>query len=332
MPELQLKNISKAFKGPKKEKIQAAFDLNFEVETNEFLVLLGPSGCGKTTTLRLIAGLEMPDTGGIWLNDREITKEAAAKRNTGLVFQNPALLPQLTVRDNILLGLKLRGLPTAQRESRLATIVGPLEIEGLLLKYPETLSGGQQQRVALARALVIEPQVLLMDEPLSNLDPLSRQKVREVIRQVQRELGTTTVYVTHDQAEAFYLGGRIAVMNNARIEQIGTATELLSNPASWFVAQFVGSGVNILEEQSNDLRIAAVRVEHVKVHPHGNIQGTIAEVIDLATHVEVRIKTHNQIFRAFSPERLHLDSKVQFDVPSEHLLFFEKNSGARIRV
>jgi ABC-type sugar transport system ATPase subunit len=171
-----------------------------------------------------------------------------------------------------------------------------------------------------------------MDEPLSNLDPLSRQKVREVIRQVQRQLRTTTVYVTHDQAEAFYLGGRIAVMNNARIEQLGTATELLSNPASWFVAQFVGSGINIVQEESNELRIAAVRVEHVKVHPHGNIQGTITEVIDLATHLEVRIKAHNQIFRAFTPERLHLDSKVQFDLPSEHLLFFEKNSGARIRV
>src|SRR4051812_42734783 len=206
MPGLHVENLTKSFVTPKKKEIRAVHDLSLEVGENELLVLLGPSGCGKTSTLRLIAGLEKADSGRIVLHEKEISSTPAGKRNISLVFQAPALLPQLNVRENILLGLKLRKVAMSERDSRLKEIAQLLQVGDLAERHPETLSGGQLQRVALARALVTKPDLLLLDEPLSNLDPLTRQQLRQVIRELHEKIQRPMIYVTHDQTEAFYLG------------------------------------------------------------------------------------------------------------------------------
>jgi len=329
MAGVQLENVSKTFRGPKNETIRAVQNLILSVEEDELLVLLGPSGCGKTTTLRLIAGLEKPDQGRILAVGKEITRLPARERNVSFVFQNPALLPQLTVRENVLLGLKLRRIASAGREASLEKIGKQLQISELLERFPETLSGGQQQRVSLARALITKPDLLLLDEPLSNLDPITRNQLREVIRQLHRERKKPTIYVTHDQSEAFYLGNRIAVLNGGRLEQLATPRTLLSDPATWFVAQFIGNGVNVLKNEDRD-RMTAIRPEHVLLHENGKITGVVSDRIDLATHWEIHIKTGEQIIRAVSSHEIGMNGVVHFDLPADKILRFERKTGARI--
>ncbi|WP_460128548.1 ABC transporter ATP-binding protein [Thermococcus prieurii] len=244
MVSVELRNVSKRWDG-----FELRVDLS--VKDGEFLTLLGPSGCGKTTTLRIIAGLEKPDSGRVLFGGTDVTGLEPNERNIGIVFQDYALFPHMTVFKNIAFGLEMRKLPRAEVERRVRWALELVGLEGLENRYPEQLSGGQQQRVALARALVIEPEVLLLDEPLSNLDAKIRERLRSEIRRIQRELGITTVYVTHDQEEAMVVSDRIAVMNVGRVEQIGEPLELYYKPRTEFVARFLGTS-NILELEAEN--------------------------------------------------------------------------------
>ncbi len=236
-----LKGISKVF-----GKLRAVDEVSLEIGDGDFFTLLGPSGCGKTTLLRVIAGFYPPDGGEVFFGDRLVNDVPPHRRETGMVFQNYALFPHLTVRENIAYGLRVRKVGRAEMDERIGEMIRSVRLEGLEKRFPSQLSGGQQQRVALARALVISPQILLMDEPLSNLDAKLRVAMREEIRRIQKQLGITTIYVTHDQEEAMAVSDRIAILNLGRLEQLGTPDEIYYHPRSRFAAEFMG-GSNILE-------------------------------------------------------------------------------------
>ncbi|MGO4666821.1 ABC transporter ATP-binding protein [Bosea sp. 2RAB26] len=229
----------------------AVDDVALSVEKGEAVALLGPSGCGKTTTLRMLAGLIDPDAGSIRLDGAEITRQPAHKRNMGYVFQSYALFPHLSVAHNVGFGLEERRVPRPETSRRVEEALGMVRLAGLEGRRPRELSGGQQQRVALARALVIRPSVLLLDESLSNLDAKLRDAMRHEIRDIQRSLGITTLFVTHDQVEALTMCDRIAVMKRGRIEQIGTPEDIYERPATRFVADFVGRA-NVLPALRNE--------------------------------------------------------------------------------
>ena len=235
MARLQLTGLTKTY-----GDFRAVADVNLDIGEGELVVLLGPSGCGKTTTLRMIAGFVAPTAGEIRLGGNDITRQPPWKRNTGLVFQSYALFPHLSVADNVAFGLRMRKFPQPQIAAKLTEVLRLVRLEPLADRLPRELSGGQQQRVALARALVIEPDILLLDEPLSNLDAKLRHEVRVEIRELQKELGLTTVMVTHDQEEALTMADRLVVMSNGQVQQVGSQRDLYENPANTFVAGFVG--------------------------------------------------------------------------------------------
>jgi putative spermidine/putrescine transport system ATP-binding protein len=220
--------------------VVALDNLDLTVQPGELIALLGPSGCGKTTTLRLLAGLEDADTGRINVAGRDITRLSASKRDMGMVFQAYSLFPHMTVQQNVAFGLRLRKISSAERDKRALEMLELVELATQADRYPHQISGGQQQRVALARALAIEPQVLLLDEPLSALDAKVRAQLRDQIRRIQLEVGITTLFVTHDQEEALAIADRVGVMRAGRLEQLAPPTEVYSRPATSFVAEFVG--------------------------------------------------------------------------------------------
>ncbi len=257
MPHLELSHITKDF-----GTVRAVQDLNLEVDRGEVLSILGPSGCGKTTTLRMIAGLEIPTSGSILANQRDITRVPARQRNIGMVFQNYALFPHLDVFENIAFGLRTRRLAQPIVEARVVKALKSVRLDGFERRSVHQLSGGQQQRVALARALAIEPEVLLLDEPLSNLDPSLREELRDQIREVVREFHVTTVFVTHDQQEALSLADRIAVMQAGVCRQVGKPGEVYDKPADAFVARFLGKA-NLLPAENG---LLFVRPENVIIH------------------------------------------------------------------
>ena len=229
-------------------RVVAVERVNLEVRDGEFMVLLGPSGCGKTTTLRCIAGLEIPDEGRVFFGDEDVTYLPPKDRNVSMVFQSYAVWPHMSVYDNIAFPLKVKKCPESEIRERVKWAAELLKIEELLDRYPHQLSGGQRQRVAVARAIVIEPRVLLMDEPLSNLDALLRVVMRSELKKLQRRIKVTTIYVTHDQVEAMTMADRIAVMNAGTLQQYGTPDEIYYKPANKFVASFIGSPpMNFLE-------------------------------------------------------------------------------------
>jgi iron(III) transport system ATP-binding protein len=232
--------VSKRFAHRVKGEVYAARDVHLAVAPGEFLTLLGPSGCGKTTTLRMIAGFEQPDAGRILFGEQDVTNLPANQRSIGFVFQNYALFPHLSVFENVAYGLQVRGMSAAAIAGSVKDVLGLVGLKGYEQQFSGQLSGGEQQRVALARAIVIRPRVLLFDEPLSNLDARLRLSMRREIRELQRRLGITTIYVTHDQEEAMAVSDRIAVMNQGTVVQEGTAEDLYHRPASEFVATFVG--------------------------------------------------------------------------------------------
>jgi len=242
---LTVDNVSKRYLHRVKGEIYAARDVRLDVRPGEFLTMLGPSGCGKTTTLRMIAGFETPDAGRIRFDGQDVTNLPANARNIGFVFQNYALFPHLSVFENVAYGLRVRALPGDAIASKVAQVLALVGLAGYEQQFPGQLSGGEQQRVALARAIVIEPRVLLFDEPLSNLDAKLRVQMRQEIRALQRRLGITTVYVTHDQEEAMAVSDRIAVMNGGSVVQQGSAEDLYYRPATEFVAGFIGR-VNLI--------------------------------------------------------------------------------------
>lgn len=236
MAFLSLKDIAVAYH----QKNYILQGLNLDIEKGELVSLLGPSGCGKTTTLRVVAGFIDPQEGNFILDGEDMTKVPVHKRNFGLVFQSYALFPHLTVKENIAFGLKLRKMDKAQMEAKINEVVEVCDLEGLTDRLPKQLSGGQRQRVALARALVIEPKLLLLDEPLSNLDAKLRIQMRVEIKRLQKKLGITTIFVTHDQEECFSISDKVAVMNNGVIEQYDTPENIYSRPKTEFVARFIG--------------------------------------------------------------------------------------------
>jgi sn-glycerol 3-phosphate transport system ATP-binding protein len=247
-----VENISKHWTGAGGQ-VRAVDGLSFTLDEGTLNVLLGPSGCGKSTTLRLIAGLEAADHGRVFIGGREVTRRPPAQRNIAMVFQSYALFPHLSVAENIVFGLRVRKVAAAERERRLKRVAGLLGLSLLLERKPSQLSGGQQQRVALGRAIIAEAPVCLMDEPLSNLDAQLRQEMRQEIRTIQRALGITMVYVTHDQVEAMSMADRVILLNAGRIEQNGAPPDLYDAPANIFVARFIGTPpMNLLSLASGD--------------------------------------------------------------------------------
>jgi spermidine/putrescine ABC transporter ATP-binding subunit len=240
MVKVSLENVSKYF-----GEVTAANKVNLTINDGEFFTFLGPSGCGKTTTMRMIAGLEFPSDGKILYDEKDVTQLPSFKRNTGMVFQNYALWPHMKVRENVAYGLEVRKTPKDEVDRRVQEVIDLVGLNGMGDRFPNQLSGGQQQRVALARVLVIEPDILLLDEPLSNLDAKLRVEMREEIKDIQRKLGITTIYVTHDQEEAMAVSDRIAIQNHGKIMQVGTPKEIYDKPENLFIATFIGKGALI---------------------------------------------------------------------------------------
>jgi iron(III) transport system ATP-binding protein len=249
--------------------VRAVDDLSLEVRAGELVTLLGPSGCGKTTALRMIAGFEAPTAGEIRIEGQRVTGQLPYVRNTAMVFQSYAIFPHLSVAENVAFGLRMRGVGAGEIARRVEAMLELVQLPGLGPRAPDQLSGGQQQRVALARAVITEPKVLLFDEPLSNLDAKLRAEMRDEIRAIQRRVGITSIYVTHDQAEAMALSDRIVVMRAGRLEQVGTPVEVYARPATRFVADFVGR-VNFLPVVAGGRSLlAVVRPEAIRLEPPG---------------------------------------------------------------
>ena len=255
MSFIELKHVRKAF-----GTHTVVHDFNLTIEKGEFVSFLGPSGCGKTTILRMIAGFETASDGQILINGKDVTGLPPAQRKVGMVFQAYALFPNMTVADNIAFGMKVAGKPRAEIDSRIGEMLDLIKLPQLRDRYPYQLSGGQQQRVALARALAIQPQVLLLDEPLSALDAKIRVSLRDEIRAVQRRLGITTIFVTHDQEEALSMSDRIVVMNEGRADQVGTPFDIYNTPRTRFVASFVGT-LNMLKGEVVDPATGSIRID-----------------------------------------------------------------------
>jgi iron(III) transport system ATP-binding protein len=263
---LELRGLIKVFPDPRDpaREVRAVDDVSLVVRAGELVTLLGPSGCGKTTALRMVAGFETPTAGGILIDGVEVTGRPPNLRDTAMVFQSYAIFPHLTVSENVGFGLSTRRVPPAEIARRVEALLDLVQLGGLGQRSPDRLSGGQQQRVALARAVITEPKVLLFDEPLSNLDAKLRAEMRGEIRGIQRRVGITSLYVTHDQAEAMALSDRIVVMRAGRIEQVGTPVEVYARPATRFVADFVGR-VNFLAAEPAGPRAVRVRLDAATV-------------------------------------------------------------------
>ncbi|MED4955300.1 ABC transporter ATP-binding protein [Paenibacillus sp. FSL R5-0527] len=269
--------------------------LSLTIKEGEFLTLLGPSGCGKTTILRMIAGFEQPTSGKILLDGTDLTNLPPNRRDLNLVFQHYALFPHMTVEENIAFGLKMKKMPAKQQKERIQEAVEMTQLTALVKRYPHQLSGGQQQRVAIARAIANKPRVLLLDEPLGALDLQLRKSLQAELKQLQRSLGITFVYVTHDQEEAMMMSDRIVIMNSGRVEQIGTPREIYATPATLFAATFVGEN-NIF---SLDGRLFAVRPEKLRVTSGSGIgnaksTGEVQDVLYLGSVHKLIVQLDNE--------------------------------------
>lgn len=334
------------------ENVEMAFDekvvldnINFKIPENELVTILGPSGCGKSTTLMLISGLTSPSRGKIYFGDKEVTKLDAVERKVGMVFQNYALYPHLTVSQNIQFPLKMMKMKKQEREARAEELARLVKIEDQLDKRPAELSGGQQQRVAIARALAKEPSLLLMDEPLSNLDARLRIEMREEIRRIQKETGVTTIFVTHDQEEALSISDKIMVLNEGYIQQYSKPTELYNKPENLFVAKFLGNPIintlsvkealnipklSLSEHDLSEANTIAIRPENfyeVEEEKDALIKGTVRFVEMIGKNVTVHIDTaHGEIVATELGFVHEAGDEILLGVKEEDLLIFnEKN-------
>jgi sn-glycerol 3-phosphate transport system ATP-binding protein len=316
---------------------KAVDDASFATASGRLVVLLGPSGCGKSTTLRLIAGLDVPSAGRILIDERDVTFAAPAARRISMVFQSYALFPHLSVRENILFGVKVRREPAAEHARRLDRVAALLGLSALLERKPAQLSGGQQQRVALGRAIIAESPVCLMDEPLSNLDAQLRQEMRREIRALQQQLGMTMVYVTHDQTEAMSMADQVVLMRAGRIEQDAPPAELYASPASVFAARFIGTPpMNIIAAPGRpDLKLG-VRPEHVRLVDRGGMEALVqgAEYLGADTVVTCSTSAGGMLadtVAARLPGRHELaeGARVRLGWPAEESHFFDHASGLR---
>ena len=347
---IEFRNVTKHFGGT-----NVVDDLSLEIRNGEFVVLLGPSGCGKTTTLRMLAGLENATSGDIFIDGERVNDVPTQHRDVAMVFQSYALYPHMTIAENIGYPLRVRKIEKNERAARVNRVAAMLEIESLLGRKPRQLSGGERQRVALARAIVREPRAYLMDEPLSNLDARLRVQMRGELKRLQHQLGTTTIYVTHDQAEAMTLASRVAVMRKGRLQQFDTPMNIYNYPANRFVAEFVGSpSMNFVEGRidagtfvSDSLRIPlsadqirnlsgsltmGIRPEHIQVlaQPHdGAIPASVyvTELMGNETFVFVSVGANRLIARAPADFRAELESQVWLRIAGEKAHFFDPVSG-----
>jgi multiple sugar transport system ATP-binding protein len=329
---IEFRKVSKFFGGT-----SVVDDLSLEIRDGEFVVLLGPSGCGKTTTLRMLAGLENATSGDIFIDGERINDVPTQRRDVAMVFQSYALYPHMTIAENIGYPLRVRKIEKSERAARVNRVAEMLEIESLLDRKPRQLSGGERQRVALARAIVREPRAYLMDEPLSNLDARLRVQMRGELKRLQHQLGTTTIYVTHDQAEAMTLASRVAVMKKGRLQQFDTPMNIYNYPANRFVAEFVGSpSMNFVEGKidpdgtfvSDSTVTMGIRPEHIQVsaEPHdGAIPATVyvAELMGNETFVFVTVGANRLIARAPADFRAEQESKVWLTIAREKIHFFD---------
>ena len=329
-------------------------NLSIHVNDGELLVLLGPSGCGKTTTMRMIAGLEVPTEGKIKIGNKDVTKLEPRYRDVAMVFQTYSLYPQMTVYENIRFPLRARNIKKLEHNERVLEAAKMVQLTKYLQRKPNSLSGGQRQRVALARAIVRSPLVFLMDEPLSNLDARLRLSMRNLIKELHLKLQTTIIYVTHDQLEAMTLADRIIVMNEGKIEQIGTPKEIYEDPNTMFVAEFVGlpsmnlfngnllngffksNGINIPIKFSNnfDNVVLGIRPEDLSLvnEDEGNIIGVVhsVEMIGDVTIVTLKVNSNNCIAKLNKDVVLNLGDKISLKT-SSRLLVFDKTTGKRIK-
>jgi multiple sugar transport system ATP-binding protein len=357
--KLRLENLTKRHSS--RLGSQLAVDrLNLEVRDGEFLVVLGPSGCGKTTTLRMIAGLEQPDEGRIWLGDRDITQLEPRDRDVAMVFQSYALYPHLTVEENIAFPLRIRAIPRETAAQRVREAAAKLGLGRLLDRRPRALSGGERQRVALARAIVRQPNAFLMDEPLSNLDAQLRLETRAELKRLQHELGVTTVYVTHDQAEAMTLAHRVAVLSGGILQQLDTPVNVYNQPMNLFVAGFLGSPpMNLLQgvldasggfamddnvqwpmdgvwlQAPGNRLVMGIRPEYVRLQTApapGTVAGRVyvTEPAGNENLVVVKLGKQSLTARVSADTGLEYDQEVWVSAPRARLHFFEQASGRRI--
>ena len=346
---IRFQNVTKAF-----GNTRVVDDLSLEIADGEFVVLLGPSGCGKTTTLRMLAGLEIVTTGDIYIDEERINDVQTQHRDLAMVFQSYALYPHMTIAENIAYPLRVRKLDKQERTKRVNEVARMLEIEALLDRKPRQLSGGERQRVALARAIVREPRAYLMDEPLSNLDARLRVQMRGELKRLQHQLGTTTIYVTHDQAEAMTLATRVAVMKHGRLQQFDTPLNIYNHPANRFVAEFVGSpSMNFIDGKidggvfvSESIRIPAdrenatrltigIRPEHISVFTrpqNGAIPATVyvTELMGNETFVFLSVGNNRLIARAPADFRAEVESPVWLQIESDKAHFFDTQTGLSI--
>jgi putative spermidine/putrescine transport system ATP-binding protein len=336
MSQVELVNVKKIFGDH-----TAVNQINLTINEGELVSLLGPSGCGKSTTLRMLAGFITPEEGDILMDGNKVTNVPANKRDTALVFQNYALFPHMTIFENVAFGLKMRKVPKAEIKEKVEKALETVDLGSFGKRYPKQLSGGQQQRVALARALIVNPKLLLLDEPLSNLDAKLREKMRVEIRQLQKKLGITTVFVTHDQEEALVLSDRIVVMEAGQIRQIGTPQDVFDKPESHFVADFVGirnffkgkmeghtfyteKGLEIKTNlEDHDVYEIAIRSNMIQVNPHNLSEfdncykAKIDLVIYRGTVVELTVT-------------LQSGDSLTIEIPAEQYKGFTANVGSEI--
>jgi len=351
MTRVSLKGVTKRF-----GKVVAVDNVSLQVEHGELFTLLGPSGCGKTTTLRVIAGFELPDEGKVFFDDEEVTFKKPYERGCAMVFQNYALWPHMSVFDNVAYGLKLKGLSNEEIKRRVKEVLRLVGLEGLENRSPLQLSGGQQQRVALARALVVEPKVLLLDEPLSNLDAKLRLRMREEVKKLQKELKITTIYVTHDQEEAMSLSDRIAVMDRGKVLQIGPPMEVYMHPKNLFVATFIGRStllkgiikkiekdratVSVSENlelvgrftrgiklEKGEEAVAIMRPEDFFLNGSASsnvIEGSVELTMFLGPFTQLRVKVDSQVIKAYVDPDMGIKSgtRIRLYIRPENVIIF----------
>ena len=357
MAEIIIDGVTKRF-----ATFEALKRIDLAITEGEFMVLLGPSGCGKTTILRMIAGLEIPSSGRILIGGTDVTVLPPARRDVGMVFQNYALYPHMTVRENIALGLRLRGLDRAEIGRRIDYVSNLVQVAPYLERKPGALSGGQRQRVALARIIAREPSVSLMDEPLSNIDAQLRTIMRAELLRIHRKVGMTTIYVTHDQEEAMGLGDRITVMNFGRVEQMGTPDEIYTRPANAFVARFIGSprmnvirvahhpGRDVVEAELLRAPVPAgvavpadalvgFRGEDARPGQAGLGEASIGGQVDVVEHLGAQIEVH---FRTADGQEVVVrrprgescwreGDRIDLAIPLPNVHFFDAGSGKALR-
>ena len=352
MAQVVFANVTKTFLGG---RVIALNNVNLRVPHRKFLTVLGPSGCGKSTLLRIVAGLERPDRGEIRIGRPAVTQIPPGKRNVAMVFQNYALYPHMKVSDNIAIGLRLHKYPAGEIRAKVEQVAGMLGIKGLLSRYPRQLSGGQQQRVALARALVREPQVFLLDEPLSNLDAQIREQTRAELKRLFRDLGATVIYVTHDQAEAMSMSDIVVVMERGEVRQIGDPETIYRNPQHRFVAEFVGiNRINIIEGEIKGKTFSSkdgsVKIPMKKSHKGGVALGIRPEAIRIGKKQGVTLKAevtlieplgaHKRVFVTVGENELRtvmeadakvkINDKISITFSSKDVFLFDARNRRRI--